>query len=182
MAAKVSRLFVLAMAGFVAACGRDPEVDERDKGAAPPSAVPAPPAAVNDALARVKLDEPAGWTKSVRARWSVRTSPDGRSRFATGGLAPDEMVTKLVASAAAELGASDVQLVEPQDAPFGPDQLPARAADGSCRFGAGEGRIGYAAIDVGGGARVLVVHAAAADVSDETKRAALTAIGTLRRR
>lgn len=179
MSARVVCAATIVM-GLALGCGHEPDTD--DKGAAPSQAAPAQPAAVDEASARVQLDEPAGWTRSARARWSIRTSPDGRSRFATGGLAPGEVVSKLVADAAAELGASNLQLLDPQEAPFGADKLPSQAADGSCRFGSGEGRIGYSAIDLGGGARVLVVHVAAADVSEETKRAALAAIGTLRRR
>jgi len=178
MAARTLAIALITM-GTLLGCGREPDAGE---GASSKSAPPADTSHAQEAVVlHARLDEPAGWAKVARGRWQVFASPDGLSRFALATLGAAEAPVALVTDDAPSLGVSDVHLAGEQDTPFGAEQLPARAADGSCRFGAAEGRIGYAVIDIGGGKRVIVIHAAHMDLPQETQRVALTAIRSLRR-
>jgi hypothetical protein len=135
-----------------------------------------------ESLAHVQLDVPAEWTKKTTGAWLAYTSPDGISRLAVGALQPEDTIAKKLAEAGSALGASSVTMMEEQPTRFGPEQLPARAADGACKLGSGEGRIGYVVVDLGDGKRVLLVHAAPQDTPDENLATGRRVIASLKRR
>jgi hypothetical protein len=164
-------------------CARGPDAEEGgDKGEAQPAAVRTETAHMLDALGDMQLDVPSEWTKKRQGGWAVFASPDGISRVAMGAIAPGDSTAKKLQEAAAAIGATEVRAMAEQDTRLGPSQLAARAADGTCTLGAGEGRIGYAVVEVGAGKRVMVLHAAPKDASDESLAAGRRAVASLRRR
>jgi hypothetical protein len=153
-----------------------------DKGETKPAAAQSEAASALQALGDMQIDVPSEWVKKREGRWAVFASPDGVSRVAMGAIAPGDSTTKKLQEAGAAIGATEVRTMAEQDTRIGPSQLDARAADGACTLGAGEGRIGYVVADVGGDKRVMVVHVAPKDASDESLAAGRMMVASLRRR
>jgi hypothetical protein len=149
---------------------------------ASPAAVTTPRPAPPEGILHAPIDAPEGWRADVRGGWMTYTSPDGISRISEGALTPTDEVSARLKEIAALMDASDLHVSEEQPISIGPDQLPARAADGWCHVGRDEARVAYAVVDTGEGRRVMLVHLTAKDAAVETQRAALTVIASLRRR
>jgi hypothetical protein len=171
---------------LLAGCARDPGADEAsDKGAIAAGEAAKPQAEVThttESLAHAQLDVPGDWTKKAASAWTVFTSADGVSHVAMGALEASDVNAKKLADGAAAMGASSLAMMDEQATTFGAEKLPARAADGACKLGTAEGRIGYAVVDLGAGNRVMVIHAAAKDLTDEQLQAGRKAVASLRRR
>jgi hypothetical protein len=128
------------------------------------------------------MDAPAGWEERAEGAWTLHHAPDKRAHLAAAPLGAGDAVAARVAEAVALMGGSDVRTAEEQAITIGLDARPARAASGSCRFGAEDGRVQYAAVDLGDGERFLLVYAAASGAPEDAQKAAFAAIATLRRK
>jgi hypothetical protein len=135
-----------------------------------------------ESLAHAQFDVPGDWSRKAASAWTVFTSADGVSHVAMGALEASDVNAKKLAEGAAAMGASSVAMMDEQATTFGAEKLPARAADGACKLGTAEGRIGYAVVDLGAGNRVMVIHAAVKDLTDEQLQAGRKAVASLRRR
>ncbi len=160
--------------------------DGSDKAAAPAVAAPAVAAPADGArtthsLMHAQLDVPTDWAKNEQGAWMVFAAADGISHIAVGPMEAGDVPATKLQEAAAALGATSVVTVDEQATTFGTDKLPARAADGSCKLGRADARIGYVVVDLGGGNRVMAVHAAGKDSTDVQLQAGRKAIASLRR-
>ena len=184
----VSRAIGVAMlaAGSLIGCARAPAGGEGNKTEA---TTPSPEGtfaarrqpARSTSVEHLKLDVPRGWSRRARGAWQVFTSPDELSVLALGPLGDGAIATELT-EAAQLLGASDVSVGDDQPITIGPDHLPARAADGPCRFRSSAARIAYAAVDLGDGHGALLIHLSTKDVSADARKMATAAAGSLARR
>jgi hypothetical protein len=174
-------LGVLVVMGSVLGCAADPQ-GEGASDKSEPAGNAAAVSPTDAALARVQMDAPAGWAANARGPWRLHQAGDRRAHLAVSGLGAGEAVAARVREALAAMGGSDPRTAEEQAVAIGPEKLPGRAASGNCRLGAEEARMQYIVVDVGEGARVLVVFAAAKDAPEEAQRTAFTALATMRRK
>jgi hypothetical protein len=133
------------------------------------------------AVSHAKLEVPADWTQKTHGAWTLITGADSASLIAMGPVAENDGIPAKVVEGAAALGATEVKLLEEQTASFGAEQLPARVADGGCKLGLADGRLGYAVVDLGKGERVMVIHAALKDASPDKLRAGRMVVASLKR-
>jgi len=147
-----------------------------------PVAAQAQAAPTTETLAHAQLTVPADWTKKTVSSWTVLNAGDGISHVAMGSLEATDVIATKFQEAAAALGASSLVMLDEQATSYGADKLPARAADGACKIGTAESRIGYVVVDFGSGNRVMAVHAAAKDLTDQQLEAGRRTVASLRRR
>jgi hypothetical protein len=176
----------LLAAGLSIGCDQAHDEAAGDKAAAT-SATPAHPAQKQASssgapLARIDLDAPTGWAKQPRGAWQIHTSADEKSVLALGPIDDGAPTREALDEAAHLLGISDVHWAEEQAISIGVDHLSARASDGPCRFRNGDARVAYAAVDVGEGERILVIHLATNDAPADAQKTALTAVASLRKK
>jgi hypothetical protein len=95
-------------------------------------------------------------------------------------LLTDDAIPAKLAEGAAAVGATDVHTDTEQAVKLGLHQLPARAADGTCKLGTAPGRIGYAIVELEG-ERVLILHVAPRSAGDDALRAGRKLVASLKK-
>ncbi|APR80220.1 Hypothetical protein A7982_05567 [Minicystis rosea] len=133
-------------------------------------------------LTRAQMEAPAGWQGRTQGAWTVHSTADRRTHLAAASIGAGDTVAARVSEAIGAMGGAEPKTGDEQSLSIGPEQLPAKGASGSCRFGGDEGRMQYAVIDVGEGQRTLLVYAAAKDAPEDGQRTAFASIATLRRK
>ena len=130
----------------------------------------------------VEIKAPAGWTRERRGEWGLLASPDKKALLAFINFdRPNESTVRL-GQVAVVLGTSDIKWGSAKSITVGPDAFPAQAADGTCHFPSGDGIISYATVNPGGSQQLLVVYAVNKDAPEDTRKAALGTVFSLRRK
>lgn len=131
--------------------------------------------------ARAQLNAPAGWTKYESAAWTKFRPDDNLARLAFVSFSKPGDATARVGEIAAQLGLGQVTWGVGRSEMIGPDLLPARTGDGTCKIGPDPCYVWYATVDAGGAERILIVYAVNSIAGSQHKSNAQAAVRSLRK-
>ena len=131
--------------------------------------------------ARAQLNAPAGWTKYESSDWTKFRPADNLARLALVSFGKQSEATARVGEIATQLGLGQVAWGTGHNDTIGPDLLPARTGDGTCKIGPDPCYVWYATVDAGGAERILIVYAVNATAGQQHKTNAQAAVRSLRK-
>lgn len=130
----------------------------------------------------VQIKAPTGWNRKQSGEWGMLGSPDKKALLAFVNFdRPGESTAKL-GQVAMVLGTSDIKWGSAKSITIGPDAMPAQAADGTCKFPAGDGIISYATVNPGSSTQILIVYAVENAAPAATRQQAIATVGSMRRK
>lgn len=149
---------------------------------APPPATPPPSDYLLIPQTNVELKPPPGWKRDRKGEWGLFVSPDDHVVLAFVMFDKPGESTKKLGDVASVLGTTGIKWNSQKAISIGPDNFPAQAADGSCKFPSGDGQISYATVNPGVPQQVLVVYAMDKVATKASQEEAANVVRSMRRK